>query len=59
MTKKRVFADTNVVIEAFRTGCWTAICARYAVETVEKCVEDPRATDRSIMECGMHWSKAR
>ena len=40
MPKKRVFADTNVVIEAFRTGCWTAICDRYDVETVEKCVEE-------------------
>ena len=40
MAKKRVFADTNVVIEAFRTGCWTALCERYDVVTVEKCVEE-------------------
>lgn len=40
MAKRRVFADTNVVIEAFRTGCWTALCERYDVETVEKCVEE-------------------
>lgn len=40
MPKKRVFVDTNVVIEAFRTGCWAAICERYDVETVDKCVEE-------------------
>lgn len=37
---QRVFVDTNVVIEAFRTNCWTAICAQFAIETVEKCVEE-------------------
>jgi hypothetical protein len=25
MVKVQVFADTNVILEAFRTGCWTAI----------------------------------
>ena len=40
MVKKRVFVDTNVVIEAFRIGCWTSICERYDVETVDKCVEE-------------------
>lgn len=24
MPKIRVFADTNVILESFRTGCWTA-----------------------------------
>ncbi|WP_301100432.1 hypothetical protein [Propionivibrio sp.] len=40
MPKTRVFADTNVILEAFRTGCWTAISSHFAVETVEKCVEE-------------------
>lgn len=40
MQKIRVFADTNVILEAFRTGCWTAISSHFAIETVEKCVEE-------------------
>lgn len=40
MPKIRVFADTNVILESFRTGCWTAICNHFAIETVEKCVEE-------------------
>jgi hypothetical protein len=40
MPKTRVFADTNVILEAFRTGCWAALCHQFAVETVEKCVEE-------------------
>lgn len=38
--KIRVFADTNVILEAFRTHCWTAISSHFAIETVEKCVEE-------------------
>jgi len=40
MPEVRVFADTNVILEALRTRCWTAISTRFAVETVEKCVEE-------------------
>ena len=40
MAKIRVFADTNVILEAFRTGCWKVIGNRFAIETVEKCVEE-------------------
>ena len=40
MPKIRVFADTNVILESFRTGCWAAICNHFAIETVEKCVEE-------------------
>ncbi len=40
MAKIRVFADTNVILEAFRTGCWTVISNRFTIETVEKCVEE-------------------
>lgn len=45
MSKIRVVADTNVILEAFRTGCWTAICRHYAVETVEKCIEEALTGD--------------
>ena len=45
--KKRIFTDTNVIIEAFRTGCWTAICATHAIETVEKCIEESLTGDPS------------
>lgn len=40
MQKTRVFADTNVILEAFRTGCWKAISSHFAIETVEKCIEE-------------------
>ncbi len=40
MTLRRVFFDTNVIIEAFRVDCWNAICGTFVVETVEKCVEE-------------------
>ena len=40
MPQVRVFADTNVILEAFRSRCWTAITTHFAVETVEKCVEE-------------------
>ena len=40
MAKTRVFIDTNIIIEAFRTRCWAAICNKFAIETVDKCVEE-------------------
>ncbi|MBV2090309.1 MAG: hypothetical protein K1562_03310 [Candidatus Thiodiazotropha sp. (ex. Lucinisca nassula)] len=40
MAKTRVFIDTNIIIEAFRTGCWTAICNKFDIVTVDKCVEE-------------------
>lgn len=35
-----VLADTNVILEAFRTQSWSVLTARYAVETVVKCIEE-------------------
>lgn len=32
MPEIRVFADTNVILEAFRTRCWTAISTHFWVE---------------------------
>ncbi len=40
MSKTRVFVDTNVILEAFRTTTWKAICHNFAIETVEKCIEE-------------------
>lgn len=40
MPKIRVIADTNVVLESFRVGCWKELSTHYSVETVEKCVEE-------------------
>jgi len=60
MEKTRIFVDTNVILEANRTGCWASICNRYSVETVKKCVEevftgnldDPKRihVDKAILE---------
>ena len=35
-----VLADTNVIIEAHRTGTWAALVGAYVVETVEDCVAE-------------------
>ncbi len=40
MAKERVLVDTCIIIEAFRINCWKALCNRYDVETVEKCIEE-------------------
>ena len=45
MARVRVFMDTNVILEAFRTGCWPAIADHYAVETVERCLEETLTGD--------------
>ena len=38
--KGPVLVDTNVIIECHRAGAWAALAGGYAVETVEKCVEE-------------------
>lgn len=37
-----VLVDTNIIIEAVRTNCWTALTAHFNIETVEKCCEEAR-----------------
>lgn len=59
----RVFVDTNVILEAFRVGCWSSLATTFSIETVEKCVEealtgdptDPRyvAVDRDVLVAGL------
>lgn len=40
-----VLVDTNIIIEAVRTGCWNALVSRFALETVDKCLEEARTGD--------------
>lgn len=41
MGKKRLLLlDTNIIIEAVRTGCWKGLCGHYELITVEKCREE-------------------
>lgn len=47
MPKRRVFIDTNVVIEAFRTGTWTALCNKFSIETVEQVIEEALTGDHT------------
>ena len=42
-----VLVDTNVIIEAVRTGAWTAITGQFVVETVESCTEESTRGDPS------------
>ena len=38
--KRVVLADTNIIIEAIRTGCWNGLTGHYDVVTVERCREE-------------------
>lgn len=40
LNQSPVLVDTNAILEACRVGCWRALAARYAVETVEDCVTE-------------------
>lgn len=40
-----VLVDTNIIIEAVRVNCWTALTVHFSVETVEKCCEEARTGD--------------
>lgn len=37
--------DTNIIIEAVRVNCWTALTAHFSAATVEKCCEEARTGD--------------
>lgn len=51
--------DTNVILEAHRTGSWRTLAARYRLETVEDCVMETqtgaqgRRPDRRIDEAAL------
>ena len=40
MAGRAVLVDTNVILEAHRTGSWKTLAARYPLETVEDCVTE-------------------
>jgi hypothetical protein len=40
MSKSSIFVDTNVILEALHLECWSTLSKKYAIETVEKCVEE-------------------
>lgn len=39
-TGAHVLVDTNVIIEAQRTGCWKVLCNHFRMDTVAKCLEE-------------------
>lgn len=39
-SQSHVLVDTNVIIEAHRTGCWRSLVNHFRMDTVEKCVEE-------------------
>lgn len=51
--------DTNVILEAHRTGSWRTLASRYRLETVEDCVIETqtgaqsRRPDQRINEAGL------
>ena len=57
--KDIVLLDTNVILEAHRTGCWTQIAQYFALQTVAKVVEETqtgyqnRAREEWIDEAGL------
>lgn len=57
-----VLVDTNVILEAHRTGTWSALVGGYRVETVEECVVETqtgfqrRAPQRQIDPRKLHES---
>lgn len=46
MARKRVFVDTNVILECFRIKVWAELSQRCQVETVEMCVQEALTGDR-------------
>lgn len=40
-----VLVDTNVIIEAVRTGAWNALTGAVCVETVEECLDEAQRGD--------------
>ena len=46
-TRPAVLVDTNVIIEAVRTGVWAAMTGQLVVETVESCTEESMRGDPS------------
>ncbi|MBA5866429.1 MAG: hypothetical protein GDA67_07000 [Nitrospira sp. CR1.3] len=41
-----VLVDTNIIIEAVRIVCWSAVTAHFRIATVAKCCEEAHTGDR-------------
>lgn len=64
MAKKRVFVDTNVILECFRINVWSELTQRCQVETVEMCVTETLTgrrdksdfieVDPAVLNAGLH-----
>ena len=55
-----VLVDTNVILEAHRTGSWRALTGGYAVETAEDCVTKTQTGfQRRRPEHQIEWREAR
>ena len=52
-----VLVDTNVVIEAHRTGTWSALVGVYAVEMVEDCVTEAQTGNH--LRVREQWTEPR
>lgn len=46
MTSRVILVDTNIILEAVRTGVWKAIAGGAQVHTVRECVDESRRGDR-------------
>jgi hypothetical protein len=46
MAPRVILVDTNVILEAVRTGVWRAITGGTQVHTVQECVDESRRGDR-------------
>ena len=42
-SKRMILLDTNIIIEAVRTGCWNGLRGHHELVTVEKCREEARS----------------
>jgi len=42
-SKRPILLDTNIIIEAVRTGCWNGLRGHYELVTVEKCREEAQS----------------
>ena len=44
--KQILLFDTNIIIEAVRVKCWSALTTHFHIETVTKCCEEARTGNR-------------
>jgi hypothetical protein len=59
-----LLVDTNVILECWRIGAWTALASGYSVETVEDCMIETqtgyqnRRTEQTVNEAALRASLA-